>query len=156
MIQHLSCTFAFLIKVQQVSCMLDSYCIVFVVFYFLYNFQSVEPVVAVMTKGRQLHMVNQHQQPQQQGLDTGSSSSSSSSRDISSRAGDTVLTGSQRTLRASFYVWVNVMNLVGISSLWARCADVFTPDAGARLFGFISAGRCRYLWVSNVYGSVVS
>lgn len=28
----------------------------------------------------------------------------------------------------------------GISSLWARCADAFSPDAGARLFGFISAG----------------
>jgi hypothetical protein len=25
-------------------------------------------------------------------------------------------------------VWVNVMNLVCISSLWARCADAFTPE----------------------------
>ncbi|WIA43362.1 hypothetical protein OEZ86_009851 [Tetradesmus obliquus] len=45
-----------------------------------------------------------------------------------------------RLLRGAFYVWVNVMNLVCISSLWARCADAFTPEAGARLFGFISAG----------------
>jgi hypothetical protein len=33
------------------------------------------------------------------------------------------------------------MNLVGISSLWAKCADAFSPEAGARLFGFISAGE---------------
>jgi len=73
-----------------------------------------------------------------------SSTTSSSSRvnkvTVSSRTGDATLTKHQRLLRASFYVWVNVMNLVGISSLWAKCADAFSPEAGARLFGFISAG----------------
>lgn len=71
---------------------------------------------------------------------TPASSSSSSNGAGDGRSGDPTLTRPQRRLRATFYVWVNVMNLVGISSLWAKTADAFSPDAGARLFGFISAG----------------
>lgn len=68
-------------------------------------------------------------------------SGSSSKGAVNSRTGDATLTKHQRRLRASFYVVINVMNLVGISSLWAKCADAFSPEAGARLFGFISAGE---------------
>lgn len=64
---------------------------------------------------------------------------------ISLRDGDLALSKQQRTLRAVFYVFVSVQNLVGVSSLWARCADVFSPDAAARLFGFIAAGGCAWL-----------
>jgi hypothetical protein len=56
------------------------------------------------------------------------SSSSSRRRSVSSRHGDPALSRGQRLLRGAFYVWVNVMNLVCISSLWARCADAFTPE----------------------------
>jgi hypothetical protein len=55
-------------------------------------------------------------------------SSSSRRRSVSSRHGDPALSHAQRLLRGAFYVWVNVMNLVCISSLWARCADAFTPE----------------------------
>jgi hypothetical protein len=68
-------------------------------------------------------------------------SGSGSKGGVNSRTGDETLTKHQRRLRASFYVSINVMNLVGISSLWAKCADAFSPEAGARLFGFISAGK---------------
>jgi hypothetical protein len=68
-------------------------------------------------------------------------SGSGSKGGVNSRTGDATLTKHQRRLRASFYVVINVMNLVGISSLWAKCADAFSPEAGARLFGFISAGE---------------
>ncbi|KAI8464172.1 MAG: hypothetical protein J3K34DRAFT_492679 [Monoraphidium minutum] len=49
------------------------------------------------------------------------------------------LTTGQAALRVLFYSWVSTYNLVAISSLWARCADVFS-ESGPRLFGFISAG----------------
>jgi hypothetical protein len=54
---------------------------------------------------------------------------------ISPRDGDLSLSQPQRLLRAAFYVWVNCMNLVAISSLWARCADAFCPAAAARCAG---------------------
>jgi hypothetical protein len=60
--------------------------------------------------------------------DGSNSSSSSRRRSVSSRHGDPALSRPQRLLRGAFYVWVNVMNLVCISSLWARCADAFTPE----------------------------
>lgn len=46
----------------------------------------------------------------------------------------------QRVVRAAFFLWVSVVNLVGLSTMWARMADVFGSDAGTRLFGFLGAG----------------
>eukprot|EP00210_Caulerpa_lentillifera_P004180 g3986.t1 len=46
----------------------------------------------------------------------------------------------QVTLYCGFYLWVGVQNVLCISTLWAKCADVFPNDAAKRLFGFISAG----------------
>lgn len=60
------------------------------------------------------------------------SSSGSTRRRLSSRDGDAALSSWQRLLRGAFYVWVSLMNLVGISSLWARCADAFPPEVGSR------------------------
>eukprot|EP00775_Hariotina_reticulata_P011490 gene11490-11633_t len=71
---------------------------------------------------------------------------------ISQRDGDPSLSQPQRLLRAAFYVWVNCMNLVAISSLWARCADAFCPEAAARLFAFIAAGAT----LGQLAGSVVA
>jgi hypothetical protein len=41
-------------------------------------------------------------------------------------------------------VWVNVMNLVCISSLWARCADAFTPEVRRSLLqpAHVAIGNC--------------
>ena len=58
------------------------------------------------------------------------------------QGGDPSLDGPQRALRAAFYIFLNVQNLVAMSACWARCADVFNAEAASRLFGFISAGRC--------------
>lgn len=46
----------------------------------------------------------------------------------------------EMVLYCGFYLWVGVQNVLCISTLWARCADVFPSDAAKRLFGFISAG----------------
>ncbi len=64
------------------------------------------------------------------------------------------LTAPQRVLRATFYVWVSTANLMSASTLWARCADAFSADAsaGARLFGFISAGAT----LGQLGGSVIA
>lgn len=43
-------------------------------------------------------------------------------------------------LYCGFYLWVGVQNVLSISTLWARCADVFPSDVARRLFGFIAAG----------------
>jgi AAA family ATP:ADP antiporter len=39
-----------------------------------------------------------------------------------------------------FYVWVAVFSLFAIAVFWSFMADLFTPDQGKRLFGFIGAG----------------
>ncbi|CAD7703141.1 unnamed protein product [Ostreobium quekettii] len=56
------------------------------------------------------------------------------------RNGDAHMTMMGRSLRVCLFLWVGVQNLVALSTMWARCADIFTSDAGARLFGFIGAG----------------
>eukprot|EP00899_Mesostigma_viride_P009313 jgi/Mesvir1/18383/Mv14265-RA.1 len=54
-------------------------------------------------------------------------------------------------VRALFFVWASLLNLLLISALWARLADVLSPEAGARLFGFIGAGAT----LGQVAGSLV-
>lgn len=39
-----------------------------------------------------------------------------------------------------FFVWVSVFNLFAISVFWGFLADLFRPEAGRRLFGFIAVG----------------
>lgn len=56
-----------------------------------------------------------------------------------SRAGEAV-TPFRRLALGSFYVWLNAQNLVCASAVWALCADAFSPAAGGRIFGFLSAG----------------
>ncbi|KAL6771711.1 hypothetical protein ACKKBG_A27510 [Auxenochlorella protothecoides x Auxenochlorella symbiontica] len=51
-----------------------------------------------------------------------------------------LMTWQQRAVRAAFYLWVSLLNLVGMATLWARASDVFTPEAGTRLFGVLGAG----------------
>ncbi|GMH44274.1 hypothetical protein BSKO_12208 [Bryopsis sp. KO-2023] len=56
------------------------------------------------------------------------------------KSGDARLSMSSRILRASFFLWIGVQNLVAMSAMWARCADVFSRDAAVRLYGFIGGG----------------
>ena len=46
----------------------------------------------------------------------------------------------QVLVRAAFFLWLTVMNLVALSAVWARLADVFGSGASKRLFGFLGAG----------------
>src|SRR3982750_2479098 len=39
-----------------------------------------------------------------------------------------------------FFIWVSVFNLFATTMFWSLMADVFTPDQGKRLFGFIAVG----------------
>ncbi|HBS27893.1 MAG TPA: MFS transporter [Phycisphaerales bacterium] len=39
-----------------------------------------------------------------------------------------------------FYVWLSVFNLFVVSVFWGFMADVWTPEQGRRLFGFIGVG----------------
>ncbi len=43
-------------------------------------------------------------------------------------------------MRAAFFLWLTVVNLVALSAVWARLADVFGSGASKRLFGFLGAG----------------
>jgi AAA family ATP:ADP antiporter len=39
-----------------------------------------------------------------------------------------------------FFIWVSVYNLYVVSIFWQLIVDLFSPEAGKRLFGFIAAG----------------
>ncbi|XP_020102188.1 uncharacterized protein LOC109719786 [Ananas comosus] len=43
-------------------------------------------------------------------------------------------------VRICLFLWVALLNLVTISSTWARVIDVMDNESGSRLFGFIGAG----------------
>src|SRR5437588_6707460 len=40
----------------------------------------------------------------------------------------------------AFFIWVSVYNLFVVSIFWQMNVDLFTPEQGKRLFGFIAAG----------------
>ncbi len=46
----------------------------------------------------------------------------------------------QKLVRAAFFLWLSVLNLMCLSTLWARAADLFSSEAATRLFGFLGAG----------------
>ena len=46
----------------------------------------------------------------------------------------------QVVVRAAFFLWLTAANLVALSSVWARIAEVFDSHASKRLFGFLGAG----------------
>ena len=50
------------------------------------------------------------------------------------------MTAAQRAVRCAFFLWVSLINLVGVATVWARASDVFVPEASARLFGILGAG----------------
>jgi AAA family ATP:ADP antiporter len=44
------------------------------------------------------------------------------------------------TVARVFFVWISVFNLFAVSVFWSFMADLFTPEQGKRLFGFVAAG----------------
>ncbi|KAL6597354.1 hypothetical protein ACP70R_046794 [Stipagrostis hirtigluma subsp. patula] len=53
-------------------------------------------------------------------------------------------------VRTSFFLWVALLNLITISSTWARVIDVMDSESGSRLFGFIGAGAT----LGQLFGSL--
>ncbi|KAL6752182.1 hypothetical protein V8C86DRAFT_620210 [Haematococcus lacustris] len=88
-------------------------------------------------KQQQQQQGTEQQQQQQQEPEQGGAKPQNAP---SAKHGDPSLDSFQRAVRVSFFVWLNVQNLVAMSSMWARCADVFAAEAARRLFGFIAAG----------------
>ncbi|KMZ67585.1 Major facilitator transporter [Zostera marina] len=54
------------------------------------------------------------------------------------------------TVRICLFLWVALLNLVTISSTWARVIDVMTSESGSRLFGFVGAGAT----LGQLFGSL--
>ncbi|XP_073043091.1 uncharacterized protein [Primulina eburnea] len=54
------------------------------------------------------------------------------------------------TVRIFLFLWVALLNLITISSTWARIIDVMDSESGSRLFGFIGAGAT----LGQLFGSL--
>ena len=54
--------------------------------------------------------------------------------------GDLGLTAAQRVVRAALFLSVSLINLLAVSTMWARAADVFSSDAGETALA--RPGRC--------------
>jgi AAA family ATP:ADP antiporter len=50
-----------------------------------------------------------------------------------------------------FFIWVSVYNLFVVSIFWQMNVDLFSPEQGKRLFGFIAAGAT----IGAIFGSMV-
>nr|XP_016456612.1 PREDICTED: uncharacterized protein LOC107780580 isoform X2 [Nicotiana tabacum] len=54
------------------------------------------------------------------------------------------------SVRIGLFLWVALLNLITISSTWARVIDVMDSESGLRLFGFIGAGAT----LGQLFGSL--
>ncbi|XP_076897965.1 uncharacterized protein LOC143551403 [Bidens hawaiensis] len=54
------------------------------------------------------------------------------------------------SVRVAFFLWVALLNLISISSTWARVIDAMDNESGSRLFGFIGAGST----LGQLFGSL--
>nr|KYP72101.1 hypothetical protein KK1_004683 [Cajanus cajan] len=54
------------------------------------------------------------------------------------------------SVRIGLFLWVALLNLITISSTWARVIDVMDTESGSRLFGFIGAGAT----LGQLFGSL--
>ncbi|KAG0467484.1 hypothetical protein HPP92_019064 [Vanilla planifolia] len=54
------------------------------------------------------------------------------------------------TVRIGLFLWVALLNLITISSTWARLIDIMDNESGSRLFGFVGAGAT----LGQLFGSL--
>src|SRR5205823_13107360 len=52
----------------------------------------------------------------------------------------------------AFFIWVSIYNLFVVSIFWQLNVDLFSPEQGKRLFGFIAAGAT----IGAIVGAAVS
>lgn len=55
-----------------------------------------------------------------------------------------------------FFIWISITNLFAISVFWQLNVDLFSPEQGKRLFGFIAAGATIGAIVGSAYVSSVA
>ncbi|KAA6417728.1 MAG: hypothetical protein FRX49_12314 [Trebouxia sp. A1-2] len=94
-----------------------------------------------------------YRQLQQQSVPSFISKSATNTNTASqAKTGDPNLTRGQKAVRAAFYLWLSLLNLLATSTLWARAADVFDSSAASRLFGFLGAGAT----IGQLAGSLIA
>uniref|UniRef100_A0A1D1YY02 ADP,ATP carrier protein n=1 Tax=Anthurium amnicola TaxID=1678845 RepID=A0A1D1YY02_9ARAE len=54
------------------------------------------------------------------------------------------------SVRICLFLWVALLNLITISSTWARVIDIMDNESGSRLFGFVGAGAT----LGQLFGSL--
>ncbi|KAB1217599.1 hypothetical protein CJ030_MR3G002746 [Morella rubra] len=59
-------------------------------------------------------------------------------------------------VRVGFFLWVSLLNLIAISSTWARVIDVMDNESGSRLFGFIGAGATLGQLFGSLFATVMA
>ncbi|GAA0165214.1 transfer/carrier protein [Lithospermum erythrorhizon] len=59
-------------------------------------------------------------------------------------------------VRIGLFLWVALLNLITISSTWARVIDVMDSEAGSRLFGFIGAGATFGQLFGSLFATVMA
>lgn len=80
----------------------------------------------------------QQQQQSKTGTETVLHHSDGQDKGSDRRASDATKTTAQKAVRAAFYIWLSVLNLVASSLLWACMADAFSSGAALRLFGCVA------------------
>ncbi|CAI9091849.1 OLC1v1026949C1 [Oldenlandia corymbosa var. corymbosa] len=61
-----------------------------------------------------------------------------------------------KAVRICLFLWVALLNLITISSTWARVIDVMDTESGSRLFGFIGAGATFGQLCGSVLATIVA
>ncbi|KAJ1380345.1 hypothetical protein SESBI_46087, partial [Sesbania bispinosa] len=60
------------------------------------------------------------------------------------------------SVRIGLFLWVSLLNLITISSTWARVIDVMDNESGSRLFGFIGAGATLGQFFGSVFATAMA
>ncbi|GER46605.1 TLC ATP/ADP transporter [Striga asiatica] len=56
-------------------------------------------------------------------------------------------------VRIALFLWIALLNLITISSTWARVIDVMDCESGSRLFGFIGAGATLGQLIGSLFAT---
>ncbi|KAL3653400.1 hypothetical protein CASFOL_003081 [Castilleja foliolosa] len=56
-------------------------------------------------------------------------------------------------VRIALFLWIALLNLITISSTWARVIDVMDSESGSRLFGFIGAGATLGQLIGSLFAT---
>nr|GEZ66805.1 ADP/ATP carrier protein [Tanacetum cinerariifolium] len=60
------------------------------------------------------------------------------------------------SVRIGFFLWVALLNLITISSTWARVIDAMDNESGSRLFGFVGAGATFGQLFGSLFASTMA